>query len=521
MVYLAFIFHMHQPYYKNLLTGESALPWVRLHGCKDYLDMVKILEKFPAIHQTFNLVPSLLEQIEDYTNNTVKDKYLELSYKPAGDLTREDKEFLLQNFFSINCEKVISCHPRYYYLYFMKTEGEGFDTQDYLDLQVWFNLAWIDPYFRESIPELKRIVDKARFYNEEDKRVVLEKQIQILKDILPAYRKAIASGQIEATVTPFYHPILPLLYSTNTAKEANPRTVLPKIKFSYPQDAKAQVDSGVKFFEERFGQKPAGMWPSEESVCEHILPILIGSGINWIVTDEAILFKSLKRKKRDTNMLYQPHCVTREEGKLNIIFRDRNLSDLLGFVYYNMKAEIAVADFMKHLQDIAKTYKSEDVLVAIAMDGENAWEFYTNDGHDFLELLYRQLSEATFVKTTTVSEYLKTHPPKFDIKRLAAGSWIYGEFGKWIGNPYKVLAWEWLARARKELQDFLTKEPGNSRTKELALKQMHILEGSDWYWWAGEDPNGDFDRLFRMHLTNFYNIIGIDPPEYLNKPLKP
>jgi alpha-amylase/alpha-mannosidase (GH57 family) len=263
------------------------------------------------------------------------------------------------------------------------------------------------------------------------------------------------------------------------------------------------------------------MWPSEESVSEHIVPILIESGINWIVADEAILFKSLRRKKRDTNLLYQPHMVSTKEGKLDIIFRDRNLSDLLGFVYYSWKTENAVADFMKHLQNIAKTYKEEDVLVTIAMDGENAWEYYTNDGHDFLELLYQQLSDATFVKTTTVSEYLKTHPAVFNIKRLAAGSWIYGVFDKWIGSPYKLLAWEWLARSRSELKEFLAREPENSRTRELALKQMYILEGSDWYWWAGEDPGGDFDALFRMHLTNFYNIIGKEPPQYLEKPLQP
>lgn len=519
MLNLAFIFHMHQPYYKNLLTGESAVPWVRLHGTKDYLDMVKILGDFPAIHQTFNLVPSLIEQIEDYCSGTIKDKYLDLSRKPASQLTKEDKEFILANFFSIDREKVIAFHPRYYYLYFKKIEGGEFSAQDYLDLQVWFNLAWIDPYFRNNIPELTKVVNKARFFTEEDKNVVLDKQIQILKEIIPGYKAAIARGQIEATVTPFYHPILPLLYSTNTAKEAAPRTILPKIKFAYPQDAKIQIDSAVKFFEERFGAKPQGMWPSEESVCEHILPMLMESGINWIVTDEAILFKSMHRKKRDTNMLYQPHLLTRKEGKLNIIFRDRNLSDLLGFVYHNMKPEAAVADFMKHLQNIASTFKNEDILVTIAMDGENAWEFYTNDGWDFLELLYQRLSETSFLKTTTVSEYLLTHPAKFEIKRLAAGSWIYGEFGKWIGNPHKVLAWEWLALARSTLEECKDSLPQDK--SELAWKQMRILEGSDWFWWAGEDPNGDFDRLYRMHLSNFYTIIGKPVPEYLAKPLQP
>lgn len=314
MLYLAFIFHMHQPYYVNLLTQQSELPWVRLHGIKDYLDMVQILEKYPLIHQTFNLVPSLVEQLEDYTDRVVKDKFLELSYKPAKELTADDKAFMLANFYSINAEKVISYHPRYYDLYFKRQAKKEFSTQDYLDLQVWFNLAWTDPYFRQNIPELRNIVNKARFFSEEDKRVVLDKQLDILEDVIPVYKKFASSGQIEISISPYYHPILPLLYNTRSAKEANPKTVLPKVNFSYPEDALAQVESAVRFYRERFGFAPAGMWPSEESVSERILPFIMQSGINWIVADEAILFKSLNKKKRDTALLYQPCHLKRAGG---------------------------------------------------------------------------------------------------------------------------------------------------------------------------------------------------------------
>ena len=523
MLYLAFIFHMHQPYYKNLLTQEIDLPWVRLHGTKDYLDMLLILKKYPLIQQTFNLVPSLIEQIEDYTNRTVKDKFLELSYKTAADLTAPDKAFLLENFFSISKEKAIAAHPRYYELYLKKLARKEFSPEDYLDLQVWFNLAWIDPYFRKNSPELKSLLDKARFFTEEEKQIVLEKQMDILEEIIPAYKKFALSGQIEITLSPYYHPILPLLYNTRIAKEANFKTILPQLDFNFPQDAQEQVNLAVKFFQERFNSSPIGMWPSEESVSEHILPILINAGINWIVTDEAILFKSLKKKKRDTSLLYEPHLLKREEGNLQIIFRDRNLSDLIGFVYHSWSALDAVADFMKHLKNIHQAFGDKDILVTVAMDGENAWEYYSNDGWDFLELLYQNLSAANFVKTTTVKEYLATHPPLSRIPRLGAGSWIYGNFGKWIGNPYKNKAWEYLAQARKELQNSCA-EAGSHITREkfeLAWKQMYICEGSDWFWWYGEEPAGDFDRLFRKHLSNFYTLINKDIPEYLKKPLTP
>lgn len=514
MLNLAFIFHMHQPYYKNLLTQESDLPWVRLHGVKDYLDMVQILEKFPKIKQTFNVVPSLFEQIEDYNNGKVKDKFFELSKKPASQLSTEDKKFILQNFFSINNEKVISIFPRYYQLHAQKRHNQEFSPQDYLDLQLLFNLAWIDPSFRQNIPELRSISSKERFFTEQDKEIVLDKQLSILKGIIPAYCQYKQTGQIEVSVTPYYHPILPLLCSTDIAKAANNKTHLPKDKFSYPQDAQEQIDSAVKYYKERFNGAPLGMWPSEEGVSEEILPFIINSGIKWIVTDEAILFKSLKVNKRLTRILYQPHLLKRKEGQLNIIFRDRNLSDLIGFSYQKMKEKDAVDDFMKHLENTNKAFKGKDILVTIAMDGENAWEFFRNDGHDFLQLLYQRLSDASFVKTTTVSEYLENNPAKYEIKQLSPGSWIYAEFGKWIGNPHKVKAWEWLEEARKAIKE--TKNPA-----ELAWKQMHVLEGSDWFWWAGEDPDGSFDRLYRLHLTNLYKLINREPPAYLLSPLTP
>jgi alpha-amylase/alpha-mannosidase (GH57 family) len=533
MLNLAFIFHMHQPYYKNLLTGESPLPWVRLHGVKDYLDMVEILGAYPEIHQTFNIVPSLIEQIESYTDqsvnpvrspcvtnsrsdasNGVKDTFLELSYKQATDLTENEKSFILNNFFSINKEKVISLFPRYYELSSKRQKGKEFNTQDYLDLQVLFNLAWIDPSFRKKLKPLSDAVYKGRFFTEEEKHGVLNAQIEILKGIIPGYKKAAESGQVEFSVTPYYHPILPLLCTTNSAKEANSHSRLPGKEFKYPQDAKEQIDSAIDFYNKRFGRTPTGMWPSEESVSEQLLPFIIRSGIKWIVTDEAILFKSIKTKTRDTKLLYKPHLLDREGGKVSVVFRDRNLSDLIGFVYHNWKAEKAVNDFINHLEAINKTFKNSDTLVTIAMDGENAWEYFTNDGHDFLNILYKRLSESKTIKTTTVSEYLNKYPPKANIKHLATGSWIYGNFDKWMNNPAKTKAWEWLLAAREELED--TKE-----ISKLALKQMQILEGSDWFWWYGEDPDGSFDRLFRMHLTNLYSLLEKEPPQYLKNPLKP
>ncbi len=518
MLYLAFIFHMHQPYYRNLLTGESPSPWVRLHATKDYSDMVLILEKFPKIKQVFNLVPSLLEQIEDYAKDELKDYYQLLSYKKIDELTPAEKDFIYHNFFKINPEKVIFLFPRYYQLYLKMVNEESFSNQDYLDTVVWFNLVWIDPYFRQNIPQLKELVRKARFFSEEDKITVLEIQKKIVADTICVYKKFSESGQIEISITPYYHPILPLLYNTKTALDANPKTAIPKEKiFHYPQDAQAQINNAVKFFKERFGRAPAGMWPSEQAVSQHILPFIAQAGINWIVTEEALLFKSLRRR-RTGKLLYQPYLLEVKGERLNIVFRDRNLSDMIGFVYHRWRTEDAVNDFMYHLENIAKSFGSQDCLVSIAMDGENAWEYYLNDGHNFLQALYERLSEAKFLKTTTISEYLNTHPAKSALKKLKPGSWINCDFTKWIGNPYKNKAWGYLTDARKILQQIKDTLPEEKQA--LAWKQMYILEGSDWFWWYGEQ-NPEFDMLFRMHLSGFYRIIGQEVPAYLNSPLEP
>ena len=492
-----------------------ALPWVRLHGIKDYLDMVNILEGFPEIHQTFNLVPCLLEQIEDYASG-VSDEFQRISYKRAEDLSEQEKGFILNNFFKANPENLIAAFPRYYELWFKKKNKKHFSTQDFLDLQVLFNLAWFDPSFRKRIPELKCLPGKGRFFSEEEKVALLDKQIDIIKDIIPTYRRFQDSGQIEITTNPYYHPILPLLFDSKIALRPAPKSALPNYHFSYPQDAKLHLEKAVELYKKNFGCLPRGIWPSEEAVSEEILQSISEHGIKWMLSDEALLFKSI-RKRRAGRFLYRPFSLRRRKFDLNIIFRDAPLSNLLGFVYHKWPEKKAVEDFIVHLRNINKHFKNRDILVAIAMDGENAWEYYKNDGIDFLKLLYGQISQEKNVKTVTVSEYLNQFPPKANIRKLSAGSWINADFSKWIGSKHKNIAWEWLVEARRKFDD--VKSGLDEEKHELAIKQMLILEGSDWFWWYDDNP-GEFDDVFRMHLSNFYKIVDVDPPSYLKEPLE-
>lgn len=514
MLHLAIVYHMHQPYYKDLLTGRIEAPWVRLHGIKDYLDMLLILKDYPQMRLTFNLTPCLIEQIEDYAQGTIQDKHLLLSYKPAEELTEEERQFILDNFFSFYPKYGIAVHPRYYQLYLKKEAGQEFNIQELRDLQVWFNLAWFDPYFRRNLAELKNLVHQGRFFSEDQKRICLDKQSEILKQIIPAYKDYQASGQIEVITNPYYHPILPLVYNSKIAKEANPKAVLPKKIFNFPEDAQVQIQSAVNFYQDRFSKQPAGMWPSEEAVSEHILALIAQSGINWIITDEAMLFKSLGKKRRATTYLYRPYQLQRKEGVINIVFRDRNLSDLISFVYQQWKPEDAVNDFINHLKNIEQRFKHKNPLVVVALDGENAWEYYRNDGWDFLSLFYQKLSEADFLKTTTISDYLKMFPAKDNLAYLKPGSWVGGNFNKWIGSKQKNKAWEHLLQAREQLKQVAGAQKDLS---DLVWKQIHIAEGSDWFWWYGDTDDKTFDRLFRMHLSNLYRLLDKPIPDELQK----
>jgi alpha-amylase/alpha-mannosidase (GH57 family) len=513
MINLAFILHMHQPYYKNLLTGEAELPWVRLHGIKDYLDMALLLDEFPGIHQTFNVVPSLLEQIEEYVNGTLTDKYLKLSYKRADELTPQEKSFVRENFFNADLNRLIAVHPRYHQLFLHRHSDYSFSDQDFLDLQVWFNLSWTDPKFRQDIPEIQALVKKGRYFTEEEKKTILDKQFEILKQIIPTYKRYQEEGRLEISVSPYFHPILPLLFSSFSGKDANPHTPLPKTIFSHPEDAIWHVQAAKDYYVQKFGRQPRGMWPSEQAISSDILPILMKAGFKWIVTDESLLWKTYTKIKRDGRLLYRPYTITIKDTHLTVVFRDKYLSDLIGFEYQNWRTKDAVDNFMHHLSKIKEYFGDDDCLVTVALDGENAWEYYRNDGRDFLKLLYGRICETAYIKTVTVSEYLRNNIPKHNLPVLATGSWIHGNLNKWIGHPAKNTAWEFLAEARNLLDDEHAKD-------ERILKQMRVLEGSDWFWWYGEQ-NRPFDELFRLHLKNYYQMLKTKPKADLNAPIDP
>ena len=525
---------MHQPFYKDLVSGEYALPWVRLHAIKDYYDMAAILDDFPDIKQTFNLVPSLLEQIEDYVNGSAVDRHLAVSRKAPSDLSFEEKVFMLQNFFMANWDTMVNPYKRYLELLLkrgrfvslddIKSVAKRFTEGELLDLQVWFTLTWFGHIYKKKDPVIKGLLDKGRDFTAEDKEALFAKQHELMSRVIPKYRELQQKGQIEISGTPYYHPILPLIVDTNSAKEALPGIKLPQQRFRHPEDAAFQVSETVKYMTALFGEAPQGMWPSEGSVSEDVIPILCGAGLKWIATDEEVLSMSLGRaiahgRALSSKELFKPYLLQRENCSLAVIFRDHNLSDLVGFTYSRWDASEAAADLIKHLENIRASLPDDGrkYLVSIILDGENAWEYYRNNGWDFLSELYSRLSGHPNLRTARVRDFLAENPPADKLNHLFAGSWINHNFRVWIGHDEDNAAWDYLSKARFALENSQTKDPA-------AWKELYIAEGSDWCWWFGDDHSSGndetFDALYRKHLKNIYHLIGKSYPQYLDNPIK-
>jgi alpha-amylase/alpha-mannosidase (GH57 family) len=540
-VALAFFWHQHQPYYPDDLAGDNPMPWVRLHGVKDYYGMALHLLEYPEMRCTINLVPSLLVQIEAYTQHGRSDRPLDVSRRPASDLSEADALYLLDHFFMANHERMIRPLPRYYQLLQRRAPGRNtaqealrrFNERDLRDLQVLFNLAWVHPLAFERDPELEALRTKGRNYSEADKDLLLARHLDILRQIIPLHRQLAARGQVELTTTPFFHPILPLLIDKKLAREAMPDVKLPRYSGGYPDDAAVHVQRAVAYHAAMFGKPPRGMWPAEGSVCQPMIPLLAQHGIRWIATDEGVLGQAtqgfVSRDShglvRNPGHLYRPYRVCEGEDELDIVFRDHALSDMVGFHYQRSTGEEAAADFVRHLHDIRRAVPDDDpVLVSVILDGENCWEHYPDGGVPFLRALYHLCTSDPAIRTVQLGEYLEAHPPRDTLPHLSAGSWINHNFAIWVGHEEDNTAWDALHRAREYLRQRAALPHVPPEKVRQAWEELYLAEGSDWFWWYGDDHSSEqdalFDYLFRKHLQNIYTLLGDSPPLDLARPIK-
>jgi len=518
------LWHMHQPDYRDPISGQTLLPWTWLHGVKDYGEMLETIVETDA-HVTVNLVPSLLEQLERYTNGEDRDRWLELLSRKPEELADAERLFMVKHFFSVNEETQILAHTRYHELFRLRGKGtpadaQKFSEQDLLDLQVWFLLAWTGYHLRKRSPLVAKLLQQGTHYREDQKQQLLDCCHDEVKRTLQFHRQLEESGQIEISVTPYAHPILPLLCNLHIAQEPSPGLPLPATEFRYPEDARLQVREGLKTAARIFGQRQRGMWPAEGGVSEDAVALLAEEGALWGATDEDILARSLDGGLADRSKLYQPY----QYSGLPLLFRDRELSDRIGFLYAGWEGKEAVNDLLERLRAIAKL--APGGTVAIILDGENCWERYPDNGYPFLRDFYQALHQAPELEMSTIKNALEQSEPR-TLDKLAAGSWIRSDFTTWVGHPEENQAWELLHQARKdtltdEVQHALDHpdEPLSDMVRELLR-----AEGSDWFWWYGDEhasAQADiFDQLFRRHLEGLYQIQGFADPAHLHRAIKP
>ena len=530
---LALLWHMHQPCYRNPFSGRFDLPWLRLHALKDYFGMVHLLEEFPGLRLTFNLVPSLLAGLEQYNQGAV-DAFAEIFRRPAADLAPEEVQYLVRHFFSIHHETHIKPYRRYDLLYRKKMERLGsredpdwrqvFSVAELRDLQVWFQLTYVDEAYKETDPRIGDLVRKGQGFTEKDKETLSAVEDEILRRVLPEYKKFQDNGQAELCTSPFYHPILPLLLDPQAGRKANEGLAPYDLDFCWEEDAWAQLQSGLDCMEKTFGVRPRGVWPPEGGLSEPTLRLLSRAGIAWTASDEEVLSRSLPRPlERDAHLaisdpgaLYSPYTLPGMPVK--IFFRDHLLSDLIGFYYQKFPAREAAADLYRRIHALAASGPA-GMTIAVILDGENAWEFYPRSGRDFLREFYRLLCADDGIETVTYSA--AAAGAARELPRLKCGSWINGNFDIWIGDRDDQKAWELLREARDA---FLAARGSLAGEVAREIEELlRIAQGSDWYWWYGREnytPDLDiFDSLFRLNLQKVYALLKETPPGALLQPV--
>ncbi len=530
---VVFLWHQHQPNYYDPMTGDFIMPWVRLHALKDYYDMAAYIENVPDARATINLVPSLLTQLEAYIDGA-SDTWLDLAHKPAGDLTDGERLFVIQNFLAIRATPMLAGLPHYIRLQKLCAENPApdqseqllhvFDEQKLRDITVLFQLAWCGQTLKRE-PVVERLIAKGSDFSEQEKLELLALQRDFLPRVFSIHQRLQREGRIELSTTPFYHPILPLLINTDSGREMLPNAPFPEKKFSYPQDARRQLQVAQKFMLERFDLQRPGMWPSEGSISHDTCIMACAENIPWLASDEEVLRNSLDLPRLEPRHLYRAYQFGCDQGEVSLFFRDRTLSDLIGFTLAAEVADAAVNRFMKELNKIHDQLPDDkrSFLVPVILDGENAWEHYANNGEDFLNGLYHALVEDSRYQLTTFEGFLADQPTQLPLTKIRAGSWIYGNLATWIGQEEKNEGWRYLSRTRLFCEQLRQTGGTDAGTLEQMQQRIEAAEGSDWFWWYGDDHHTEnaeeFDRLFRHNQQAVYQLAEAPVPDYLKVPI--
>lgn len=535
---LVLCWHMHQPQYSEPMGGMYQLPWTYLHAIKDYVDMAWHLENVPGAKAVVNFAPTLLEQLADYDDQLkgrfkgtgrLKDPLLIALDSPVQPVHVEEKKTLIMACLRANDEKLIQPFPHFSRL--VETARWALDEPERLnylndqfmiDLLVWYHLVWMAESVRRSDVRIQALMKKGRIFTFHDRRQLMIVIGELLHDLIPRYRRLSETGRVELSVTPYAHPIVPLLLDIESTHEAMPGAELPEIT-AYPggeERAHWHMEEGLRVFESFFGFRPKGCWPSEGAVSEATLKLVAQHGFEWAATGENVLRNSLKLSGLEGASIHKPYKMPGASPAC--FYRDDGLSDMIGFTYTKWGADDAVNDFIHHLLNIKKNTEGDhDRVVSVILDGENAWEYYSYNGYYFLQSLYRRLQDHPEIELTTFSEALHSGVVPAALPKMMGGSWVFGTYSTWIGDPDKNRGWDLLSEAKQTFDRVMATQEFDEETTQALERQLAICEGSDWFWWFGDynssDSVSDFERLYRLHLSNLYQMLGEEAPQRLSE----
>lgn len=545
---LAFLWHMHQPDYRDHASGEFLLPWVYLHAIKDYSDMAFHLEQNPQIRVTVNFVPVLLDQLEDYeqqfVTGQIRDPLLRLlARENLNDLSETEREFVLTSCFRSNHHSMVAPYQAYKRLSELfkilesgsSTELAYFSGKYFSDLLTWYHLVWCGESVRREHNLVIRLMSKSEGFNYADRKWLFDLIGKVIAGIIPRYRKLAASGQIELSTTPHHHPLAPLLLDMKSASESTPDMSMPQSQcyFGGKSRVEAHLLSAIQSHQARFGAIPCGIWPAEGAVSTALLEIFAAQGCRWIASGEGVLANSLRAVESHlpdrAHYLYRPYHLHGAASGVHCFFRDEHLSDLIGFEYSRWNGKDAALHFVSQLELIAEQASEGEIpVVSVILDGENAWEYYPYNAYHFFTDLYSALQAHQAIRTTTFCGYLdrlddaeegQKLAREGELPHLVAGSWVYGNFSVWIGSPDKNRAWDLLCMAKQSYDLVMASALLNREEREAAEKQLASCESSDWFWWFGDyNPAhavASFDRLYRGNLMHLYHCLKLPVPANL------
>jgi len=497
MTYLNLLWHFHQPWYIFPGSNRIERAIITFRTLYNYYPMAKMIQE-SGTTLTCNFTVPLLLQIKKIDEGEIIDSFQEMLIEDSENDSVKIKIFLEDIPERIKNKNEI-----------LRKLMEKFFSQDISkreisDLKIWMHLVCFHPCMVRWFPEIKQLIEKGAGFDSDDRKMLVKLEKEIFSQTLGFYNNLWNSGLIEISITPGYHPIMPLVYDLSIAKKTKTSLQIPDIEFRYPEDVRGHIEMGFETAEKIFGKNVFGIWPAEGSISNEIFDMLVDYNIKWIGADEQILHNTDVSDKEISSTIY------RWKDSFCIFFRNHEFSDRIGFVYHWWDEKSAAEDLFKKIEDFSE---NNEKILTIILDGENPWEWYRDGGSIFLPEFYGRINSSKKIKPITFSSACNLSMKNISLSNIPPGSWMGLHFDNWIGNPDANRLWQILANARKTVYQQTGKTPLHDGLRNLIL----MAESSDFFWWmsvsADITTKTKFYSLFQAIISSIYQTIGLKTPQ--------